>query len=283
MASLPQKSIKGTLFKKWAVESIDKLIDFLGSPFIQAGKGIAVRRSGGITIIELEKPTQTVQNVTNNTGGGGSNQDISATVSGNTASIALSGSTSSVDFVGTGAVSISGNTNGEIEINATGGTALNAPFPDLANPIESILFDVSYPGYAYPVWLIGQIGPSASLSSNNTVVCSVNFGTNGVQVYEWGAGQPGGTKEVPLIFPIPANTPFEVSTLHLGDTTELSGVVTSYPCIGQSPLADYTVTRASGNTNGTLFYGLSQQGDNTVSVDSSLDGTPLDFEGASVL
>ena len=63
----------------------------------------------------------------------------------------------------------------------------------------------------------------------------------------------------------------------------INGTTISVDSSGPEPLEDYTVTQAIGNTNGTLFYGLSQQGDNTVSVDSSLDGTPLDFEGASVL
>lgn len=155
MASLPQKSIKGTLFKKWAVESIDKLIDFLSSPFIQAGKGIAVRRSGGITIIELEKPTATAQNVTNNTVSGA--DGIESSVSGGTASVTLTGGTGSVNFVGTGAVSISGNTNGEIEINATGGTSTAQQFPDYADSVVPISAGTAYP-VVYDSWLIGTVG-----------------------------------------------------------------------------------------------------------------------------
>ena len=103
-------------------------------------------------------------------------------------------------------------------------------------------------------------------------------------VYHWTSSTPpNGTLLVPFSFLVPPNNPFEISTLVSGSTTDLRGSVTAYYCTGQTPLADYTVTRASGTTNGSLFYGLSQQGDNTVSVDQSLNGTPLDFEGASVL
>lgn len=126
MSSLPQKSIKGAVFKTWAIQSIDKLIDYLSGTFIRGGKGISVRRSAGVTIIELEKqPEQVQQNAT-----GGATQDISANVSGGTASVTLSGSTSSVEFVGTGDVTISGNTNGQIEINSNG---VGMSFPDWGN------------------------------------------------------------------------------------------------------------------------------------------------------
>lgn len=58
---------------------------------------------------------------------GVANQDISASVTGGTATVALSGSTSAVNFVGTGSVSISGNTNtGNIEINSSAGIS---PYP----------------------------------------------------------------------------------------------------------------------------------------------------------
>lgn len=136
MSSLPQKSIKGAVFKTWAIQSIDKLIDYLSGTFIRGGKGISVRRSAGVTIIELEKqPEQVQQNAT----GVGATQDISATT-GNNPSIELSGSTSSVQFVGTGDVTISGNTNGQIEIGVSGGTEGGMPWPDwdrlVGNPIS---------------------------------------------------------------------------------------------------------------------------------------------------
>ena len=228
MASLPRKGITGDNLKKWVVDTVNGLIDYLHSHRVRPGNGIRVDETPSGVVVSLANiPSASApSNVTQNGASG-----IDSAVSGGTASVYLTGGTGSVNFVGTGSVTLSGNTNGQIVINAAGGTASNASFPDLANPIESISFDVSYPGYAYPVWLIGQIGVDSSLTSNNTVVCSVNFGTNGVQVYEWGAGAPGGTKYVPLVFPIPANTPFEVSTVLAGYATELNGSITSYPCI----------------------------------------------------
>lgn len=285
MPSLPRRSVKGTIFKKWVVESIDQIIDYLTSNWLQAGNGINIRRTASGTIVELQK-VNTAPQTSGGGGGGGIVQDISATVSGNTATVALSGSTSHVDFVGTGDVTLSENADGEVEINCTGGTGgggTAAVFPDLSNPIEDIEFDVTHAAYPYPVWLIGSIGVDSSISGN-TVVCSVVVGGNGVNVYTWSDSTlPTGTCYVPLSFLISANKTFELSTYSTGTPTDLQGTVTIYPCVGQPPLADYTVTRASGTTSGSLFYGLSQQGDNTVSVDQSLNGTPLDFEGASVL
>jgi hypothetical protein len=286
MPSLPRRSVKGAIFKKWVVESIDQIIDYLTSNWLQAGNGINIRRTPSGTIVELQKMNTAPQTSGSGGGGGGIVQNISATVSGGTASLALSGSTSSVNFVGTGDVTISGNTNtGNIEINATGGGGggTAAVFPDLSNPIEDMEFDVTHAAYSYPVWLIGSIGVDNSIVGN-TVVCSVVVGDNGVNVYAWSdSTPPNGTLYVPFSFLVPANKTFELSTYSTGTPTDLKGTVTIYPCIGQTPLADYTVTRATGTTNGSLFYGLSQQGDNTVSVDQSLNGTPIDFEGASVL
>lgn len=157
MSSLPQKSIKGAVFKTWAISSIDKLIDYLSGTFIRGGKGIAVRRFAGVTIIELEKqPEQVQQNAT----GGGATQDISATVSGNTASIGLSGSTATVELVGTGDVTITGNTNGQIEFNATGGTPSGIGAPNYANPIVdrgSVALRTPYGNYANVAYLVGAV------------------------------------------------------------------------------------------------------------------------------
>ena len=68
MASLPRKGVKGENFKVWAVDSINKLIDYLSSPYLQNGKGIAIRRTPSGTIIELEKPSTSVSQ---SAGGGG--------------------------------------------------------------------------------------------------------------------------------------------------------------------------------------------------------------------
>ena len=68
MPSLPNKSIKGAAFKKWVVESIDKLIDYLSSTYIQVGHGLKIRRSPSGLVIELDKQPGEPQSAA---GGGG--------------------------------------------------------------------------------------------------------------------------------------------------------------------------------------------------------------------
>lgn len=122
MASLPKKGIKGTNFKVWAVETLNALIDYLHGARVKPGYGISVRETPSGTIVELAK--KEAPTINNNIGGGtGVAQDISASVSGGTATVAISGSTSSVEVVGGSNVSITGNTNGQVVVSATGGTA----------------------------------------------------------------------------------------------------------------------------------------------------------------
>lgn len=158
MPSLPRKSSKGANFKTWTVDTVDALIEYFNSNWIQAGKGISVRRTASGVVIGLAK-TPPVPPVKLTTGGGGSTQDIYATVSGGTAFVMLSGSTSAAKFVGTGAVTISGNTNtGNIEINATGGSGIGAP--DYLHPTVargSVSLRTSYGPYASPAYLVGSI------------------------------------------------------------------------------------------------------------------------------
>ena len=152
MPSLPAKSVKGANLKKWLVETIDKLIDYLHSQHLRAGNGILIRETPSGTIVELAKmPSSNVSNteITNAT------QDISASVTGVTATIELSGSTSAVNLVGTGSVTISGNTNGEIEIGVSGGTG-TAGFPNLLSG-STVSGGTNYP-IASDSWLIGHIG-----------------------------------------------------------------------------------------------------------------------------
>jgi hypothetical protein len=87
----------------------------------------------------------------------GAAQDLSVSVSGNTATVDISGSTSHVDFVGAGAVNISGNTNGEIEIDVPGGTGSNVFFPDYGETPVPVSDGTVYPVNNY-MWLIGYVG-----------------------------------------------------------------------------------------------------------------------------
>ena len=67
MPSLPRKSVKGTIFKKWVVDSIDQIIDYLSSNWLQPGNGINIRRTPSGTIVELQK----VNTAPQSSGGGG--------------------------------------------------------------------------------------------------------------------------------------------------------------------------------------------------------------------
>lgn len=298
MGSLPTKAVTGANFKKWTVETLNKLIDYLHGARIKPGYGIMVRETPSGTIVELAKKQAPVVN--NTTGGGtGVTQDISASVSGGTASVTLSGSTSAVEFVGTGDVTISGNTNGQIEIGVSGGTGGGGGgafgFPDYTNVVVAHgLVDLTGTTtylYDYPVWLMGTVGMNIDQNGDTWgfIDMWINSSPNQERIELFGINATAeDNARIDAIsafvsIAIPANTPFYF-TPNATDLNYCRNDLRIYGCLGQNPpLADYTVTRASGNTNGTLFYGLSQQGDNTVSVDSSLNGTPLDFEGASVL
>ena len=88
--------------------------------------------------------------------GGSAPQDLSASVTGGTASVTLSGSTSAVEFVGTGSVTITGNTSGQI--------VLSGEFPLPVRPV-SIGFNGSHVmvnnGWAYMACTIGSYGNSS--------------------------------------------------------------------------------------------------------------------------
>jgi len=74
MPSLPQKAVKGANFKTWAVDSINKLIDYLSSTYIQVGQGLKINRTPSGLVIELAKPAKETQN--NTTGGGGTSSGL---------------------------------------------------------------------------------------------------------------------------------------------------------------------------------------------------------------
>lgn len=161
MPSLPRKSVKGAIFKKWVVESIDAIIDYLSSNWLQPGNGINIRRTPSGTIVELQK-----QNKTPQTSGGGNGivQDISATVSGSTAAIVgLSGSTSSVAFVAGSNMSLASGENGEIVLNSTGGSG-TVGFPDLLTG-SAVSGGTNY-AVTSDSWLVGHVGIYGDTSLN---------------------------------------------------------------------------------------------------------------------
>lgn len=218
MPSLPRKSVKGTMFKKWVVDSIDQIIDYLSSNWLQPGNGINIRRTPSGTIIELQKQAETRQTLS---GGGGANQDITSTVAGGTAFVGLTGSTASAAFVGTGAVTISGNTNtGNIEINATGGTsATSLGFPDYSSGI-AVSGGTTYGGYTTDGWLIGDVTSPNSAYATGDCECIVTLNGNGFSALSivllntiglTNFQNYAGVITNPVFLPIPANVSFNIN------------------------------------------------------------------------
>lgn len=142
-----------------------RLVRFVNSLILRGDKRyFAVSHTLGGTLIA---PSKALIDALERSGsapvsGGGAAQDISASVSGGTASVTLSGSTSAVKFVGTGDVTLTGNTNGQIEINCTGSTGGGSAYPVWGNLVaQSIVpsWDASnehmdpvtlgYPGFLF--------------------------------------------------------------------------------------------------------------------------------------
>lgn len=114
-----------------------RLVRFVNSLILRGDKRyFAVSHTPGGTLIAPSKALiDALERTDAAPASGGSAQDISASVSGSTASVTLSGSTSAVEFVGTGSVTISGNTStGAIEIHgATSGSGGGSAYPVWGN------------------------------------------------------------------------------------------------------------------------------------------------------
>lgn len=211
MASLPKKGIKGTNFKAWAVETLNALIDYLHGARVKPGYGISVRETPSGTIVELAKKEAPVIN--NTTGGGtGVAQDISATVSGSTATVSLSGSTSSVELVGGSNVSITGNTNGQIEVDATAVTGMPDYFYSSAQFVSvDSSAPVIVPSQAETMWLIGEVGVNTSSNMSGTVSVRIGYMTLMLFDLTIGSGSSLSGLTVPVSLPIPAGHSFQLN------------------------------------------------------------------------
>jgi hypothetical protein len=162
MAGLPQKSVKGANLKKWLIEAVDGIIDYLKSGiYLVPGPGISIERKPSGIVISATKPSVSVSPSVK--AAASSVQDISATVTGGTATIMLSGSTSSVPVVAGSNVNITGGTNGEVIIGATGGTG-TVGFPDMLNG-STVSSGTNYP-VTSDSWLIGHVGIYGDSSLN---------------------------------------------------------------------------------------------------------------------
>lgn len=138
----------------------------------------------------------------------GGPQELSVTVSGNTATVAISGSTSHVDFVGTGSVTFTENTNGQVEVNASGGTSGAAGLPYYETGLPSVVTGTVYGPYAYDVWLIGHAGQNGLDGATLTLTINVNL-TLVLYDANFGSGSQQ-SLYVPVFVPIPAGNSFEL-------------------------------------------------------------------------
>lgn len=69
MASLPAKGVKGANLRKWLIDSINGLIDYLHASRVRPGDGIMVKETPSGVIVSLAKKATAGAN--NSTGGGG--------------------------------------------------------------------------------------------------------------------------------------------------------------------------------------------------------------------
>jgi hypothetical protein len=190
--------------RKWVVDTLNGMIDYLHSARVRPGNGILIRETPSGTIIELKKQPDSPQS----SGGGGSAQDISATVSGGTATIEISGSTSAVEIVGgtSGNVTISGNTNGQVVIDATGGGGGAINMPDYsAYPFTLIhVFRDTYSHtFTEDVALVGSFG---TISGDTSGLVTMSIGDLDFEPFATTGTSTSLAVTVPAFFLIPSGT-----------------------------------------------------------------------------
>ena len=262
-----------------------RLVSFINSLVLHGdGQYLAVSHNMSGTTI---KPTPALLQLASARGaapssGGGEPQDISASVDGGTASIVLSGSTSAVKLVGTGDVTISGNTEtGAIEINTTGGGGdICSFFPDYDHPIiptGQVEMDTAY-SFATPVWVIGEVFAEAD---ENRQLRGDLFITGIANVFhaegDFDSDACLDRAGSPVSLPVPANRSFQLMSTTQATNISLLAV---YPCIGQTPSGGYTVFSTSGTYPSTLYYGLSSATDDSIVFSHATDNQTCDMGGA---
>lgn len=206
MPSLPNKSIKGTAFKKWAVESIDKLIDYLSSNWLQAGNGIVIRRTPSGTVIELQKQNASQQSAIS----GSTASGLTATVDGGTASVAVSGNYPLIIEPGNANVQISGGTNGELFIGAS--ALVGMPNYSYASQGYLETFTVYQTSkvktYNQSVFLIGRFSVDTASSMSGSI--QISLGSLYFTPFDLTIGNTSlYGLSVPFCYLVPANTHIE--------------------------------------------------------------------------
>ena len=217
-----------------------RLVRFINSLILHGdGQYLTVKHTlDGQTITPTPALLQALGNGGAPPAAGGGADGIEAAVTGGTASITLTGGTGSVNITGTGAVTITKNTNtGDIEINATGGTAGSVGFPDYVHPLiqsGNVAFNTLYPGSAYAdqnIWLIGRITMVADQNQQlaGSLIIHLTNGANTETIWlaDTLLNNMDGQEDIPIMLPIPSGFTFTLDYNNPPDSISL-GI---YPCL----------------------------------------------------
>ena len=207
---IPSKIQHGEKVISTVFDKINGIIDYLNASRIRKGPGILVDESPSGTVIKLADNRPATPPQVLPAGGGASG--LSATVSGGTATVKISGSTALVIEPGAN-IQISGGTNGEIIISATGGGGVIG-FPDYSKfdtaEFISLVNQQVTKTYTYPIWLIGEAAKNTGADMSCTITIDIGGKTIDLLSVSIGSTTLYGYV-VPVCIPIPANTTFTLT------------------------------------------------------------------------
>lgn len=195
-----------------------RLVRFMNTLILHGdGSYTQVKHTDDGTFVTLTPAAIDALNRASGRPGGGANQDLSVSVSGNIATVSISGSTSAVEFVGTGAVTLTGNTNGQVEIGASGGTASAAGFPNFGAELVtegSMVYNTTYGPFAQNAYLIGEVTSVIDGQQRGNLSVYLSGGTiaKTVHLFDVYRDNPSSSDilGVPVYLPIPAGVSFQL-------------------------------------------------------------------------
>lgn len=230
---IPAKIQHGEKVIATVFDKINGIIDYLNASRIRKGPGILVDESPSGTVIKLADNRPATPPQVLPAGGGASG--LSATVSGGTATVEISGSTALVIEPGAN-IQISGGTNGEIIISATGGGGVIG-FPDYFSPniVDNLAFSTTYGPFNNRVWLIGKVSSVIDTDVlRGDLTVWVYGGTNSERINVFNADiGPVNTMDIAsfgslVMLPISAGNTFELNWVSAEpDISDLR----IYPCL----------------------------------------------------
>ena len=207
---IPDKAQHGANFKQWTIDTLNAIIDYLNASRLRNSPDIFVDETPSGTLVKLNpraKAPVIQQIIAGSTASG-----LSATVSGGTAMVEISGSTALVIEPGAN-IQISGGTNGEIIISATGGGGVIG-FPDYSKfdtaEYISLVNQQVTKTYTYPIWLIGEAAKNTGADMSCTITIDIGGKTIDLLSVSIGSTTLYGYV-VPVCIPIPANTSFTLT------------------------------------------------------------------------